>query len=222
MLPHQIEETLVQTPLAYIPWGALEWHGRHLAIGNDGIKAAALCDRIAEKTGGVVLPPVYAAYSTMKRAGYRHALEMEETTVQALAYDLLRGLEAEGFRVVVILTGHYASRHVAALEEVVEEFGKGKEIRVWVLPEYEVVTDLGYEGDHAGKWETSILMHLRPEWVDMEQLSADLDEKLEGVNGDDPRVHASPEVGREIVEAIVARTAERVMDLLPGEEENNA
>ena len=128
--------------------------------------------------------------------------------------NFLRELEAEGFRVVVILAGHYASRHVAALEEVVEKFAKGKEIRVWVLPEYEVVTDLGYKGDHAGKWETSILMHLRPEWVDMGQLSADLDEKLEGVNGEDPRVHASPELGREIVEAIVARTAESVMDML--------
>jgi len=108
---------------------------------------------------------------------------------------------------------------VAVLEDVVEKFVQGKEIRVWVLPEYEVVTDLGYEGDHAGKWETSILMHLRPECVDMGQLSADLDEKLEGVGGDDPRVHASPEAGREIVEAIVARIAERVIDMLQGEEE---
>ena len=31
MLPHQIEETLAHTPLAFIPWGALEWHSRHLA-----------------------------------------------------------------------------------------------------------------------------------------------------------------------------------------------
>lgn len=220
MLPHQIEETLAQAPVAYVPWGALEWHGRHLAIGNDAIKAAALCDRVAEKAGGVVLPPVYSGYQTMKRAGFRHTLEMKEATVRALAYDLLRGLESEGFQVVVILTGHYGSRHVAALKDVGEKFGKGKEIRVWVLPEYEVVTDLGYEGDHAAKWETSILMHLRPELVDMGQLSADLDEKLEGVGGDDPRVHASPEVGREIVEAIVARMAERVMDMLQRKEED--
>ena len=121
---------------------------------------------------------------------------------------------------MVILTGHYGSRHVAALKDVGEKFGKGKEIRVWVLPEYEVVTDLGYEGDHAAKWETSILMHLRPELVDMGQLSADLDEKLEGVGGDDPRVHASAEVGAEIVEAIVARMAERVMDMLQKKEED--
>ena len=222
LLPHQIEEILEQAPVAYIPWGALEWHGRHLAIGNDAIKAAAICDRVADRTGGVVLPPVYFGYRTMKRKGFRHTLEIKEATVRAMAYDLLRGLESEGFKVVVILTGHYGSRHLAALKGVGEKFGTGKEIRVWALAEYEVVTDLGYTGDHAAKWETSILMHLRPDLVDMGQLSSDPDEKLEGVSGEDPRAHASPEVGREIVEAIVERMAKRVTELLQGEGEEEA
>ncbi len=222
LLPHQIEKILEEAPVAYIPWGALEWHGRHLAIGNDAIKAAAICERVADRTGGVVLPPVYFGYQTMKRKGFRHTLEIKEAPVRALAYDLLRGLESEDFKVVVILTGHYGSRHLAALKGVGEKFGKGKEIRVWVLAEYEVVTDLGYTGDHAAKWETSILMHLRPDLVDMGQLSADLDEKLEGVGGDDPREHASPEVGQKIVEAIVERMAKRVTNLLQGKEEEEA
>ncbi|MFH1006211.1 MAG: creatininase family protein [Candidatus Latescibacterota bacterium] len=222
LLPQQIEGILEQTPVVFVPWGALEWHGPHLAIGNDGIKAAAICDRVAAKTGGAVLPPVYFGHHTMMRTGFRHSLENKEATIRAMAYDLLGGLESQGFTVAVILAGHYSSRHVATLKEVAEKFSAGKAMRVWALAEYEVVTDMGYTGDHAAKWETSILMYLRPDLVDMTRLRADPKEELEGVFGDDPTEHASPEVGREIVDAIVARMSERVTALLHEEGEEEA
>ena len=42
LLPHEFEEALRQFPVAYVPVGSLEWHGRHLALGNDTLKAAVL------------------------------------------------------------------------------------------------------------------------------------------------------------------------------------
>ena len=56
--------------------------------------------------------------------------------------------------------------------------------------------------DHAAKWETSILWYLRPELVDIYRLPRDTDEPLDGIYGDDPRVHASREIGKQAVEAI--------------------
>jgi creatinine amidohydrolase/Fe(II)-dependent formamide hydrolase-like protein len=87
-------------------------------------------------------------------------------------------------------------------------------VRIWALADYEPVTDLEYRGDHAAKWETSILMYLRPDLVEMDTLPQDLDVKLWGVGGLDPRVHASPEVGRTICEAIIDRVGRRALDLL--------
>ena len=59
MLPHEFEAALAAFPVAYVPVGSLEWHGRHLALGNDALKAHGILVRTAQKYGGVVLPPTY-------------------------------------------------------------------------------------------------------------------------------------------------------------------
>ena len=56
LLPHELEEILQTCPVAYFPLGTLEYHGPHLAIGNDALKAEALCARACERTGGVLIP----------------------------------------------------------------------------------------------------------------------------------------------------------------------
>lgn len=79
-----------------------------------------------------------------------------------------------------------------------------------VIPEYDLVTDLGYRGDHAAKWETAILMHLHPELVDLSRLDDETAGERGGILGEDPRLSATPELGEKIVAAIVERLAERV------------
>ena len=34
MLPHELEEAIRQFPVAYVPVGSLEWHGRHFSFGQ--------------------------------------------------------------------------------------------------------------------------------------------------------------------------------------------
>jgi len=213
-LPHQLEEALARAPVAYVPWGALEWHGLHLALGNDAVKVEALCDRIAELTGGVVLPPVWVGARTMQHHGMPLTLDFSAEIVRALAGEYLRELEKVGFALAVILAGHYGRLHVEALRAEAEDFTSAHEMAVWVITDYDPVIDLGYGGDHAAKWETSILMHLRPELVDMGRLPTDPGAELAGVGGQDPREHAGPELGKMIVEAIVERIAGRVNEFL--------
>ena len=73
--------------------------------------------------------------------------------------------------------------------------------------------------DHAGHWETSLLMYLRPELVDMSEIAdADLDseegKKEAGIYGKDPRKHASAELGRTIAESISNWIGEKAKELL--------
>lgn len=213
-LPHQLEEALAGAPVAYVPWGALEWHGLHLALGNDALKVESICDRIAEVTGGVVLPPVWVGARTMQHHGMPLTLDFSTEIVRALAGEYLRELEKVGFALAVILAGHYGRVHVEALLAAAEDFASEHEMAAWVITDYDPVVDLGYGGDHAAKWETSILMHLRPELVDMSRLPTDPAAELAGVGGEDPREHAKPEVGKMIVEAIVERIAGRVNEFL--------
>jgi len=69
-------------------------------------------------------------------------------------------------------------------------------------------------GDHAAKWETSYLMALRPDCVDMSVYLGRRKEKLIGVGGEDPRLTASKEVGRKGVDLIVKGMNRKARDLL--------
>ena len=59
MLPHELAVAIEEFPVAYVPVGSLEWHGRHLPLGNDAMKAHAICVCAAQKYGGVVVPPTF-------------------------------------------------------------------------------------------------------------------------------------------------------------------
>src|SRR6185436_9843219 len=59
MRPSRIVEARLKFPLAYLPLGAIEWHGVHNPIGLDGLKAHALCVRVAQAGGGVVFPTLW-------------------------------------------------------------------------------------------------------------------------------------------------------------------
>ena len=59
MWPAQLEAAGRKFPAVYVPFGPIEWHGVHLPLGNDAIKAHGILVECAEKFGGVVYPPVY-------------------------------------------------------------------------------------------------------------------------------------------------------------------
>ena len=115
--PDEIEAIRAKVPVAVLPWGALEWHGYHAAIGLDGLKAAAFADAVADRIGAISLPPLYCGHMTMKpHAGFSHTIEVSRATLEALAHDYVAQLAEEGFAVVVIISGHGNPDHLAALE----------------------------------------------------------------------------------------------------------
>ena len=69
LLPYQFEERMQACPLVYVPVGALEWHGEHLALGNDALKMHGLCCEAARIGGGIV----YVRYLQCARTTYGNA-----------------------------------------------------------------------------------------------------------------------------------------------------
>jgi hypothetical protein len=52
MRPGQLEAAMRAFPAVYVPFGLVEWHGRHLPLGNDAIKAHAFLVRTAGGSWG--------------------------------------------------------------------------------------------------------------------------------------------------------------------------
>ena len=216
LLPHQFEARMEQSPLAFVPVGSLEWHGEHLALGNDAIKMHALCCEAARLGGGVVFPPVFYGipYMVPFGAAYKHAanLPVTEEFLKAVLETTLDGLDAVGFRAAILTTGHTCQQQRDLMRDVADAHAGS--MVVYGTDDMEWADDLDFASDHAGKWETSILWYLRPELVDIYRLPKDTDVPLEGVGGDDPRLHASRELGEQAVKAIARDLAAKGRELL--------
>jgi creatinine amidohydrolase len=239
MLPHEIVEARNACSVAYVPLGGVEWHGEHNCVGLDTVKIHALAMRCAEAHGGLVMPALFfgeprethlmeanhdndgliaqkmdLAHENFA-AGYMHTsrLDEDERYVRLLVHVLFQ-MQSLGFRVVVLMAGHYPLlRHARAAVEMYDLQGSS---RAWACTGFELVRDeIPEAGDHAAAWETSLMMELRPDLVDLNRLpSGDDPQALVGVHGRDPRKFAMKEFGRQGVDAVVRRVGEKVKELL--------
>ena len=57
--PDELVRAVQTCPVLFWPLGLIEHHGWHLPVGLDGLKAERICIRIAEYTGGVLLPTMW-------------------------------------------------------------------------------------------------------------------------------------------------------------------
>lgn len=213
--PDQIEAIQKSAAIAYIPWGALEWHSYHAPIGLDGIKAYGLCEALAKETGGVLLPPIYVGTDTIKPyKGFKHTIEHHASTVTTLCSEYLGQLVDEGFRVIILITGHYGEGHVDAIRKAVDRFSKANpDIGIWAFPDSEPLKG-SFPANHAAKGETSFQLLFHPEMVDFSTLpdrETTLDD--DGVWGEDPR-KASTQEGRQMLEIFLQNTLPRIKKLL--------
>ena len=242
MLPHEVVEARQTKPLVYLPIGTVEWHGLQNPLGLDTLKARALCVKAAERGGGLVMPALWwgehreiqlMEANPRSRQGIAELMDlpadnftfgyMGGKTVEEQAHfynDLLfhvyHQLASLGFKAAIVLCGHYPLQLYAHFTAAV--FMRRSPLRIYTGTDADFVRDLADElggrvGDHAGRWETSLLMALCPGMVDLSRLPIDEDAKLVGIGGEDPR-QASTDFGERAVEAIVERMVERGEALL--------
>lgn len=209
LMPAEIEAIFVRHPVAYLPWGALEYHGTHAAVGLDGLKAHGLCCALAARAGGLVLPPVYIAANTIKRVPdlphRRHSLDFKETTLRTLVAEHLDQLADEQFRVIFILCGHVGQPHYDIIKDEARQFNERQSaVRAIATSETDLVSPDLVIVNHAALGEISLLMHTHPGCVDLRRLPSDREPTLaqDAVWGPDPRT-ASAEKGRLYTEAFV-------------------
>jgi creatinine amidohydrolase len=208
--PGQLEKALRAFPAVYVPFGLIEWHGRHLPLGNDALKAHAILVKTAEQFGGVVYPPVYF-----------HNGFPQESLVPVLT-SLFQRLKKTGARVILGVSGHNVQGQIDMIDKALAPVIADKTVAGMGL--WEITLSRGPESgtDHAAKWETSNMMFLYPDLVDMSTLGdgplAPNMKPPDGIGGQDPRKYASAEVGRrniELASQAIGKKAKELLESLP-------
>jgi len=212
MRPGELEAAGRAFPAVYVPFGLIEWHGRHLPLGCDALKAHGILVACARQAGGVVYPPVYF------HDGFGRARMVPVLT------RLFEGLKRTGFRVILGVSGHNVREQIAMIEEALAPVTADGTVAGAGLWEVSLSQGPECNTDHAAAWETSDMMALHPDRVDLAALGAgplapDM-KPPDGIGGLDPRAHASANRGRRCIElaaAAIGRKARELLESLPPE-----
>jgi creatinine amidohydrolase len=206
MRPGQLEAAARRFPVVYVPFGCIEWHGKHLPLGNDALKAHAILVKCAEEFGGVVFPPLW----------FHAGFDLEYLT--PVYTDLFERLKHTGFRVLIGVSGHNIEEQIEMINEALKPVVEDGTIAGTALWEVSLSFSDESDTDHAAKWETSNMMFFYPDLVDMaalgdEEMIFDMREPW-GIGGEDPRVHASQAVGKRNAELAARAIGKRAQELL--------
>ena len=155
--------------LAVLPWGATEAHNYHLPYATDNILAeniAAEAARIAWEKGArpVVLPTIPFGVNT-GQLDIQLDMNIYPSTQLIILNDIVETLNRHGITKLVILNSHGGNDFRVMARELGAKYPE-MFISVCNWFQWKGKEDyFEYKGDHADEMETSLIMHLRPEWV---------------------------------------------------------
>jgi creatinine amidohydrolase/Fe(II)-dependent formamide hydrolase-like protein len=161
-----------------IPAGALEQHGPHLPLATDSIIAEAIAERVSERVGDLLTAPCLPVGCSDHHLSFPGTASLPRQVASKYLASMTRTLLGHGFRTAYLFSAH--AGNIPALNEVVELLAEQGVINVVAVQDWPgqrqalhdwAGDELGLSaervGSHAGHFETSIMLHLRPELVDM-------------------------------------------------------
>ena len=169
-------------PVAVLPLGATEQHGPHMPLGVDIFLAEGISRRVCENTGALLLPAIPFGYSWVWR-NIPGTVSLSERHVEEVIKDVAHSVSRYGIKLLVVINGHDANNSAMkyATRDLIDEI----EMPVIYLfyPSLESIMKEYCESPswhgmvHACEFETSLMLALKPELVDMGKAVREYPEK---------------------------------------------
>ncbi len=159
----------IQYEVAVLPWGACEAHNLHLPYATDNYETERIAEAAAEAAWGkgakvLVLPVIPFGVNT-GQLNIRVNINMNPSTQFAILRDVADVMNRQKIHKMLILNGHGGND----FRQMVRELGM-------LFPEMFICTANWFQsvdqseffeadGGHADEMETSLMMHIAPEFV---------------------------------------------------------
>jgi len=230
-----VKECAKSNSALIVPVGSVEEHGAHLPLCTDSAQPEFVAVEVAKRTGCLVAPPLRYGVCDSTR-GFPGTISIGFDSLHRVVRDVLEEFVRNGFRRILVLSGHAGQAHMAALRLAAQEVvwhhqgeGAEKRCRIMVCSDYDFAYELrgkyfSEKDGHAGAIETSRVMAIRPDLVKMRgrksfpelprfEIVADAQKYFpSGVIGDPTA--ASRRKGRMINSYVVENVAKLVEDLM--------
>lgn len=196
MNPDQLCQAVEEDWPLLVPAGCIEYHGPHLALGLDTLVVEELAKRLGQRLSIVVAPSFeYGATGYAVSGPDLGTIDVDNEAFEAYAKSVLKAFCAYGFRRIAVIVHHQGMDGPLALalrkaaSELAFELARqrggpgwwGKALptaeerafsRIRVLPSILPQARAVAHGDHAGLYETSLLLAARGDLVALEKLEA--------------------------------------------------
>lgn len=230
MTRDEVEAAIGEFPVAILPLGATEQHGHHLPLGVDIFLAEGVARKVAEKTGALLLPTQPFGYSWVWR-DIPGTVSLQQNHIESVIKDVAHSVSRYGIKLLVLINGHDANN--ASMKYAARELMDELEMPVLYLfyPNLEEEMKQHCESPswhgmvHACEFETSLMLAIKPELVDMSKAVSEYPEKpalygkstislgdlsKSGVYGDATK--ASKEKGEKMIESFSKEMGNLLMD----------
>jgi creatinine amidohydrolase len=179
----EIREAVAQNRVAVLPVGTVEQHGPHLPLVTDVLTSTEMSRRAVERMPGeaVLMPSVYYSFNE-HHMDFPGTIAVEGPTIIKYVTDIGLSLAHHGFRKILIVNGHGSNvpfLDVAARNITNRSSSICAMVSWWSLIPRELIRELReseYPGGmaHGCELETSVLLHLRPDLVQMDKAEKDI------------------------------------------------
>lgn len=181
----QFERACIETGgTCIVPMGVIEKHGLHLPIGTDMMIGRGVAEKAAKIEPAVVFP--YYFFGQIAEA--RHVpgtISIDHELMYRLLENVLDEIARNGFRKLILLNSHGGNSQFINYF-VQSTLHRKKDYVVYAVnlmadspdmaAKKEEILETRDFGDHAGNYETAMVMALRPELVNMDHI------ETEGIN----------------------------------------
>ncbi len=172
-----------------LPIGSLEQHGPHMAMNTDVLLPTAIAASVAALTGSLVAPGIQYGYKSQPKVGGGNHMpgttSLDGVTLIATLRDVIKEFARHGVRKFCMTNGHFENSWFIteacdlALREL--RWGGIDDVKIMHLSYWDFVGPeairrlypdgfAGWEVEHGGVLETSLMLTLYPHLVDMSKV----------------------------------------------------
>lgn len=178
----EVATAIEEFPVAILPLGATEQHGHHMPLGVDIYLAEAMSRRLSERTGALMLPAMPFGYSWVWR-DIPGTVSIQQHHVESIIKDVAHSVSRYGVKLLVLVNGHDSNKTSMkyAARELMDELDMP--VIYMFYPNLEQIRSEICESPtwhgmvHACEFETSLMLAVKPELVNMEKAVKEYPEK---------------------------------------------
>lgn len=181
----QIRSKINKETVALIIFGACENHGDHMPFGSDFIFPFELAKRIAAKMNNVIILPAIPYGVSTHHKRFQMTVSLEFETLVRIVFDILSSLIANNVKRIFIINGH--DGNIGPIESAARSIkDKHNDAVICCLESWWTLVGQLEQGlfdvwmglGHGGEAETSGMLAVRPELVNMDLAPSDTIPKL--------------------------------------------